>query len=102
MALYNLTNVTSATDFVIMTRELNNLSGGILGPGLLLTLAAIVFMALKFNTDAEVEVVFAVTLWFTVIMGFMFRAMNLVNNTFMIATIAIAVLSVGYLWVKNP
>jgi hypothetical protein len=101
MAVYNLTNVTSSVDMLQMTASLNSLSGGILGPGILIVLVVIIFMSLRAATTAETEVVIATTMWFGIILAIMFRAINFISSTGLIIFGVLSLLTIGFMWSKK-
>lgn len=98
MAVYNITNATKATNPLSLLQEVDILSEGIFGLMLFLTLIILIFMILRGKTDAENDILLAVTSWFALVLGLMLAAIDLLPLSVLLTTFIVAILSLGYLY----
>lgn len=97
MALYNLTNVSNSTNMGLLVQSVNDVTGGMLGAGFLITGWLILTIAMKSwsNKDAFA----ASTFGFTVI-ALLFFATEIVSETILIFFIIMSAVSAAILMLR--
>lgn len=99
MPYYNLTNVSAANNTFQLTQAVNEMSGGWLGVGFLITFTVIIFIGMK---DYPMKEAFAATTFISALLALLFRVLGFVSDFVMfIYVIAAAIAAISLIFNKN-
>lgn len=77
MAYYNLTNVTNANNTLQLTQAVDEMSGGWLGIGIMITISIILFISLK---DYPMKPALAATCFISTILALLLRLIGMLSD----------------------
>ena len=77
MAYYNLTNITASNNTLQLTQAVDEMSGGWLGVGIIITISVIIFISLK---DYPLKESFAATAFISTILCLLLRVIGMLND----------------------
>ena len=98
--MYNLTNLTNSTDYVVMLQNVNvGIMGGWFGTLILIGITVIIFLGLYFSTGESSKSI-AATAFISFILSALLAGMQLVPARAVFILLIIAAVSVAFLW-KN-
>ena len=86
MAVYDLTNVTNATDVLEFAQEMDSLSEDFLGIFMFLGLVMIIFGTLMLSSKQPVKSVLAATAWFSTFFAFFLVQLSLLPEIFLLGS----------------
>ena len=87
IAYYNLSNLTQADNLVVMTQEVNKLSGYILG--LLILIAFVVILFVAFKSNAGIRTIMPIIAFLTTLIGIFLAVMQIIPDFVMYILIVI-------------
>jgi hypothetical protein len=90
MTYYNLTNVSAADNMWGLTSAVNDMSGGWLGLGFLMTFTVIIFISLK---DYPMKESFSATAFISAVICLLMRILGLVSDFVMLIYIVVAAIA---------
>ena len=91
MTYYNLTNITGSNNFLSLTTNVSDMSGGWLGIGIMLTFTIIIFISLK---DYPMKESFAATFFVSTIIALLFKIIGLLSDFVLFIYIIAAAISI--------
>lgn len=99
--IYNTTNLTSATDMVSWTQELNLLSDQWIGMMIFLAILIVIFGSVRARSQAPTTNIFAFVTWFGAVLSVPAAAIKFIPPEFVVIMIMFSVLALGVLWLSG-
>ncbi len=102
MAVYNLTNMTQANNFLEFAQAINIYSEGTFGIMMYLSSIFVIFGSIRLaSATIDSKIVLATTLWFAALFSMMFLIMGFLAPIHVLAAFALSGLFTMFLYLSN-
>ncbi len=96
--IYNISNFTDANNLAEALQAVDQLSEGLFGIMLFVSLLAVFFITFRVNSDADNAAIFAVVFWFGVLWGSLLLVLDILPVEIVVIDVFFATFSLGYLY----
>lgn len=98
---FNLTNLTNGDDIATIMVSIDQLSGGVFGALMLISVLVIMYFGMKASTNRPDKEILALVFWMGTMVSTMMLAMGLIPAYYLILVLLTAIAIVAFSYIKG-